>query len=122
MAVGVKTNQAHELNRGEADDPHRKTNRYLKRILYGNRKSFLDNAGQRPRFLTNEVQKNTDWMFEVVFDYEEGHYRGLPKDTEAREFVVASVEGPDEWGVRLDPFSSYRQVSKFVPTAYADGY
>jgi RHS repeat-associated protein len=105
---GVKTDQAHELNRGESDDPRRTVNRYLKRILYGNRKTFLDETGQRPRFLTDDVRNNAGWMFEVVFDYEEGHYQTLPKGTEAREFVAASVNGPDKWTVRLDPFSSYR--------------
>jgi RHS repeat-associated protein len=105
---GIKTNQVHELNRGESDDPRRTVNRYLKRILYGNRKTFLNEAGQRPRFLTDDARNNAGWMFEVVFDYEEGHYQTLPKDNEAREFVVASVNGPDKWTVRPDPFSSYR--------------
>jgi hypothetical protein len=69
--AGVDLAQANERNRGYRDDPRRAVNRYLKRIVYGNRVSLLDNAGQRPRSLTAAQIQNAGWMFEVVFDYGE---------------------------------------------------
>ena len=53
-------------------------------------------------------------MFEVVFDYGEGHYEDLPLDPsksadEQHGFVTAQLAAPlDTWPVRLDPFSTYR--------------
>ena len=48
------------------------------------------------------------WMFEVVFDYEEGHYAPQPRNTDGYEIVNATVEQSKKWAVRNDPFSSYR--------------
>ncbi|HLB50055.1 MAG TPA: SpvB/TcaC N-terminal domain-containing protein, partial [Anaerolineales bacterium] len=93
---GVDLTRAHERNRGDRNDPRRATNRYLKRIRYGNRVPLLDNAGRRPRVLTVAQIQNAGWMFEVVFDYGE-HDADAPK--------------PDDtgsWTYRSDPFSSYR--------------
>jgi RHS repeat-associated protein len=81
----------------------RTANRYLKRIKYGNKVSRL-------------VQPDLslmDWMFEVVFDYEEGHYENVPLDPlltedEQHRFVRASATAATPWTVRPDPFSSYR--------------
>jgi hypothetical protein len=86
----VDLTQAHERNRV------RTANRYLKRILYGNRVSLLDDAGNRPRLLTRAETQNAGWMFEVVFDYGE-HDPNSPKPDDA-----------GEWLCRHDPFSSYR--------------
>ena len=49
-------------------------------------------------------------MFEVVFDYDDGHYQQEPPDGDGRIFVRASAaQLPDSyWPVRKDPFSSYR--------------
>ncbi len=94
--IGVDLTQAHERNRGDADDLHRKTNRYLKHIRYGNRKPLLDNEGHRPHILTDIQIQAADWMFEVVFDYGE-HDINAPKPNDS---------GPWTW--RSDPFSSYR--------------
>jgi hypothetical protein len=94
--VGVDLTRAHERNRGDRNDPRRATNRYLKRIRYGNRVPLLDNAGQRPRFLTQPEIDNAGWMFEVVFDYGE-HDAADPKPNDA-----------GDWLCRLDPFSAYR--------------
>ena len=49
-------------------------------------------------------------MFEVVFDYGEGHYTEDAPDAERRIFAQAQTEAPDgsHWPVRPDPFSSYR--------------
>lgn len=104
----VDLTQVHERNRKDRNSPLRKVNRYLKRIHYGNRTSLLDNAGHRPRFLTQADIDNAGWMFEVVFDYAEGHYQTLPKDAEGREHVTASTSESNDWPVRADPFSSYR--------------
>ncbi len=95
--VGVTINQAHERNRGNPDDQRRSANRYLKRILYGNVTTALNN-GQRPRFLDDIATPNHDpkWMFEIVFDYGE-HDDAAPKPDDL---------GP--WVFRADPFSTYR--------------
>jgi hypothetical protein len=54
-----------------------------------------------------------DWLFEVVFDYGEGHCDELPLDSgtpasEQHRFVNASVEAQKTWSDRPDPFSNYR--------------
>ncbi len=93
--AGVDLAAAHERNRGPRDDPRRATNRYLKRIRYGNRLPLLDAAGRRPRFLAGSQVRAADWSFEVVLDYGE-HDLDVP--------------GPEAapWTYRPDPFSSYR--------------
>ncbi|MFC5744289.1 SpvB/TcaC N-terminal domain-containing protein [Actinomadura rugatobispora] len=94
--VGVDPAHSHEGNRGALDDPRRTTNRYVKRIRYGNRRSLLDDSGGRPDVLTDGQVENAGWMFEVVFDYgEHDAVRPTPGDS-----------GP--WGHREDAFSSYR--------------
>src|SRR4029077_42320 len=89
--------QANERNRS------RSANRYLKRIKYGNTVS---------RLLQPDLAQ-LDWMFEVVFDYGEGHYADVPLDpnlteAEQHQFVVASASPGTAWAVRPDQFSSYR--------------
>jgi RHS repeat-associated protein len=81
----------------------RGANRYLKRIKYGNRVSHL-----RQPDLT--IAK---WLFEVVFDYEEGHYEvNAPNpeqpEAEQHQLVLAAAAQGLPWTVRPDPFSSYR--------------
>ncbi len=107
---GVDLSQAHERNRGERDDRRRSVNLYLKRILYGNRVPLLDDEGQRPLFLTSAQIQNAGWMFEVVFDYGEGHYTEDAPDAQRRIFARAQIDPPAEsyWPVRQDPFSTYR--------------
>jgi RHS repeat-associated protein len=108
--LGVDLDRAHERNRGPEDDVRRTANRYLKRILYGNRAPLLDDAGFRPRFL-DKAQIATQiadagLMFEVVFDY--GDHDGAapkPNDDGTRD-AAGSLEYP--WKPRPDPFSSYR--------------
>jgi RHS repeat-associated protein len=96
-AAGVDLLQCHERNRV------RTANRYIKRIFYGNRTSrLLDPLLDDPR-----------WMFEVVFDYVEGHYEelalapGVPAADQHR-LVRASNAAAHEWERRPDPFSQYR--------------
>jgi hypothetical protein len=55
--AGVDLSRAHERNRGARNDQRRATNRYLKRIHYGNRVPLLDNAGHRPRALRAGVRR-----------------------------------------------------------------
>ncbi|MGB5637389.1 MAG: SpvB/TcaC N-terminal domain-containing protein, partial [Waterburya sp.] len=94
--VKVDLTQVHERNRGDLHDPIRTANRYLKRTLYGNQVSLLDEDGQRPSFLTQDEIDDAGWMFEVVFDYDE-HDPDDPKPNDT-----------GEWSVRNDSFSSYR--------------
>jgi RHS repeat-associated protein len=93
---GIDLGKAYERNRRPLNDPRRTTNRYLKRIHYGNRAPLLDNAGHRPRILDQAQIANADWMFEMVFDYGE-HDGAAPKPNDA-----------GAWTYRPDPFSSYR--------------
>jgi hypothetical protein len=90
---GVDLSQAHEKNRTVQG---RSANRYLKRILYGNRTSLLEGTGHRPPFLTQAQIDDANWMFEVVFDYGE-HDATDPKPRDS-----------GAWPCRLDPFPSYR--------------
>ncbi|MCG3156422.1 MAG: hypothetical protein DKINENOH_03046 [bacterium] len=99
---GVDRTQANERNRV------RTANRYLKRIKYGNRvpnRNLTSWQAIDPTELPNDT-----WMFEVVFDYDEGHYTEDDPDADGRVFSQAKVEPPagSYWPVRQDPFSSYR--------------
>lgn len=93
------------VDRSLANERYRErtANRYLKRIVYGNRTPLLDDAGHRHRFLTPaQLQLDKDhykdhWMFEVVFDYGE-HDPDTPMPEEPGK----------AWPLRNDPFSSYR--------------
>jgi Salmonella virulence plasmid 65kDa B protein/Insecticide toxin TcdB middle/C-terminal region/Insecticide toxin TcdB middle/N-terminal region len=76
-------------------------NRYLKRILYGNRTPL------RPG---SHDLHGADWMFETVFDFGEEYYREFPRDDDGRIFVQATAkQGADcAWPARMDSFSTYR--------------
>jgi RHS repeat-associated protein len=91
---GVELTQVNERNRTPKG---RGANRYLKRVKYGNTVSRL-----LPGF------SDTKWLFEVVFDYGEGHLKLEPLDAEGRQTVHAHLSGPVPWPARPDPFSSYR--------------
>jgi RHS repeat-associated protein len=93
----VDLTQANERNRS------RTANRYLKRVKYGNKV---------PR-LTQTDLSQMEWMFEAVFDYEEGHYFEAAAGSSLNEspqvaFASASGTAAVTWAVRPDPFSSYR--------------
>jgi RHS repeat-associated protein len=94
-SIGINLSQVHEKNR---TDVSRSANRYLKRIKYGNKTS---------RLVEPDLSR-LDWLFEVVFDYDEGHYEALSLDSKNRQFVTASSGKSRGWPVRQDPFSSYR--------------
>jgi RHS repeat-associated protein len=110
-AVGVDPAQAHERNREDQNhrDQRRSANRYLKRIKYGNRTSWLlqqpNPAGPDP---ARPDLSDMEWCFEVVFDYGEGHYTELPPDPQGHQLVQVVDAAPTAWPVRRDPFSSYR--------------
>ncbi|MHB0953991.1 MAG: SpvB/TcaC N-terminal domain-containing protein [Allorhizobium sp.] len=97
--AGIDLGVPCEHNRGAANDPRRATNRYLKKIRYGNRRPLLTAAGSRPVFLADLPAgqlEATEWMFETVLDYGEHDAAApTPGDTGA-------------WHFRADPFSSYR--------------
>jgi RHS repeat-associated protein len=91
---------AHQRNRGARTAPARTAQRYLQRIFYGNRTPLLDAQGQRPRRLRDlpapPTDTDSDWLFEVRFDYGEldpGNPTGIPEQP---------------WFYRPDAFSSYR--------------
>lgn len=95
--VNVDLGQASERNRV------RTANRYLKRVLYGNRVSCL---------IEPDLTR-AEWMFELVFDYDQGHYEPLAPDparpvAEQLSAVRASAVPARPWAVRPDPFSTYR--------------
>jgi RHS repeat-associated protein len=101
----IVESQVHEKNRTAAS---RRSNRYLKRVRYGNRKPNRDLQTWQARD-PDEVPDQT-WMFEVVFDYGEGHYSEADPDAEGRIFAHARLNPAEDghWPVRPDPFSSYR--------------
>lgn len=81
----------------------RTANRYVKRIRYGNRTSRL----VQPDLSLNE------WLFELVFDYDEDHFEVLPLDPNVpanaqHQFVRAAAASGVPWAVRPDPFSAHR--------------
>ena len=94
-----------ERNRNDAT---RSANRYLKSIKYGNRTPNRDLATWQA---TDPTQLPDDtWMFEVVFDYGEGHYAETAPDAEGRIFAQGRIDPSPgaHWPVRQDSFSSYR--------------
>jgi Salmonella virulence plasmid 65kDa B protein len=101
---GIDLAQVHEKNRTSLGHS---ANRYLKRIHYGNRVPNRDADWNA----TDPAQlPDSTWMFEVVFDYEDGHYQEQEPDADERIFAQATIGLPpnSSWPVRLDPFSSYR--------------
>ena len=96
-SAGVSRSQVHEANR---TDSSRSSNRYLKRIRYGNRDPYfpaLDADAPWPEPPGAQLEDGSaHWLFEAVFDYED-HDPDVPTPTEA-----------NPWALRQDPFSSYR--------------
>jgi RHS repeat-associated protein len=102
-----------DLSRSNERNRVRSANRYLKYIRYGNRQPLLIDSTQpsfrRPHVPAPDVS-SAGWMFEVVFDYGEGHYDEVPPDGDGRTFAEATLKPPlgGTWTARLDPFSTYR--------------
>ncbi len=107
--AGIDLSQANEFHRLHT------ANRYLKCIKYGNRKPLLLEP-TAPSFRGSHVVKpNFDseeemWMFEVVFDYGEGHYADSDSDNDLSKhrYIQASRYAGETWKCRPDPFSTYR--------------
>ena len=102
--------QANEQNR---TTDTRKVNRYLKRICYGNRLPYLPvltETGWPQPPDPNSGSATPNYYFEVVFDYEDGHYTEAIPDTEGRVFAqpVCYPPATAKWKARVDPFSTYR--------------
>jgi RHS repeat-associated protein len=89
-AVGVDTTAGSECTRS------RGAARYLTHVKYGNCVSRL----VQPDLSAME------WLFEVVFDYDQG--RLLTPAGSASDVVLASSETAQGWAARPDPFSCYR--------------
>jgi RHS repeat-associated protein len=87
-----------DLSKANERNRTRSANCYLKRIRYGNTPSLL---------VPPEITQ-LSWLFEVVFDYGEGHYAEQPADPQERVFATASPTGAQKWPARQDPFSRYR--------------
>jgi RHS repeat-associated protein len=99
-SAGIDLSAANERNRRD-----RSTNRYLKRIRYGNRDPYFPVLSETAAWPSppgaDAVDGSNDWFFELVFDYGE-HDASNPLSTE-----VFSPGAPT-WTARNDPFSSYR--------------
>jgi hypothetical protein len=88
----------------------RSANRYVKRIRYGNRTPVLldpGTAGFRPSHLDAQHLEAARWMFSVVFDYGEQHYREQMQE-DGRILADANLKPQCGWPVRKDPFSTFR--------------
>jgi RHS repeat-associated protein len=109
----AENNDNVDLSRVNERNRVRSANRYLKYIRYGNRKPLLIDPVQ-PSFRQPHVPPpdfgGAGWMFEVVFDYGEGHYLEAAPDAEGRTFATATLMPPDggKWSARPDSFSTYR--------------
>jgi len=103
-------NRTHDPQKGKAT---RTANRYLKRIYYGNREPYLpklEPGKPWPEPPTPGAQGGKpNWFFEVVFDYDDGHYSEDKPDGEGRVFAQPVYLHQDaKWLARVDPFSTYR--------------
>jgi RHS repeat-associated protein len=86
---GASESAPHEVQRTPLS---RSAQRYLKRILYGNRRPYIPTLSREEP----TTPKPNDWLFELVFDY--GDHSGTPPD-----------RMPDiAWPIRPDAFSNYR--------------
>jgi len=90
-AAGINAHRASEIRRAAP------SNRYIKRIFYGNREPL---QSHRPY--------DCGWMFEFVFDYGDESYENLG-EREGQEFIRFDESGTlRPWPSRKDPFSTYR--------------
>jgi RHS repeat-associated protein len=91
-SAGVDRSAAHERNR---DHTAQGPQRYIKHVYYGNVTPYLPDLAQS---LPVALPAQSDWMFEVVFDYGE-------HDDQAPTQAAAPHR---EWIARSDPFSTHR--------------
>lgn len=94
---GVLQSHVNEANR---TDSSRSSNRYLKRIRYGNRVPYFHELNAEAPWPeppgTQLEDGSAHWLFEAIFDYDD-HDPDVPTPAET-----------SPWPVRQDPFSSYR--------------
>ena len=95
-SAGVPNVSATERNRTAGG---RAAQRYIKRIKYG---------ATTPYEPGTPLAAPRTWLFEVVFDYGEGHLEPLPPDARGRPRRAASTGEGLAWATRADAFSSYR--------------
>ena len=89
-------NLLRRIKRNRDADP-RAAHRHLKRVRYGNRRPLLIDADPSKRPSTHVPAPDfsgADWMFEVVFDYGEGHYQEMAADADDRIFATATLKPP----------------------------
>lgn len=94
--MGVKP-LLHEKNRLNGSAPF--SNKYLKRICYGNRAAFYPDElplSAAEKIYAPVLPQNIEFHFEAVFDYGE-HTGNAPAE-----------DSGSVWPVRLEPFSDYR--------------
>lgn len=88
-------NALHEKNR--LDGPARFTNRYLKRVKYGNRIPWYSDHPYIPIL----PEENAEYFFELVMDY--GEHKDPEDDEQPPDYQEIRP-----WEARPDAFSSYR--------------
>lgn len=92
----VDVSQHNERNRTPQT---RSVHRYLKRIKYGNRQSLL----------VQPDLSSAEWLFEVVFDYDEQHVlQTVALDDHGAGQVEASIDAGAAWRMRPDAYSMHR--------------
>ena len=93
----IDLTSASERNRTPAG---RSTNRYIKRIRYGNNTSRL----------VEPDLTQLEWHFQVIFDYGENHYSDYSAPGADPFYIQAWSDPPQPtaWPRRADPFSTYR--------------
>ncbi len=79
----------------------RSANRYIKRIKYGNKTPFY-------RDQNDDLSQREDWLFELVFDYQDGHYYDGDEEDGTGQPSHVSIREGNSWPARKDPFSRYR--------------
>lgn len=75
---------------------HGFTQKYLKRVSYGNSRPYLPHRTAWGETEERAWQETNQWHFELIFDYGE-HAEENP-----------TLDQPHPWPVRPDPFSTYR--------------
>ncbi|UCG47037.1 MAG: hypothetical protein JSU94_16245, partial [Phycisphaerales bacterium] len=103
-STDIDLSQVNERNRS---DNIRSANRYLKRIKYGNKTPF-EHESDLPREYRDNLSERTAWLFELVFDYDEGHCEELSENPDGCQYINARIDPNQDWRRRQDPFSSYR--------------
>src|SRR4029077_14257429 len=95
VAEDSRNVDASEVNERNRTDKSRSAQRYLKRIFYGNATSILASGQPVPPLGPDLSQMK--WLFEVVFDYGDGHYKSLSQPGDDPQFVHATTVRNPNW-------------------------